>query len=80
MGFDPLFGLDFDLVDLACIKPKILFYTGSLDMHKNVCQIAHNIFLAEKYYSEIIIIDGLDHNYKKECEIIIKLWLENFIK
>jgi len=79
MGFDPLFGLDFELVNINDNKPKILFYTGSLDMHKNVCEIAHNVFVAEKYDSEIIIIDGLNHNYKKECETIINSWLKKFI-
>jgi hypothetical protein len=79
MGFDPYFGLDFDLVKINDNKPKLLFYTGTLDMHKNVCKIAHDVFLAEKYDSSIIIIDGLNHNYKNECEIIIKKWIEENI-
>jgi predicted esterase len=83
MGFDPLFGLDFHLIEEKeekynnIKKPKLLFYTGSLDGHKEVCQLANDIFLAEKYDSEIIIIENLDHNYKKECEPIIKKWIEN---
>ncbi len=79
IGFDPLFGLDFHLVNENDNKPKILFYTGSNDIHKNVCKIAHNIFLAKKYETDIIIIDGLDHNYKKECEPVIKSWIEKLI-
>ena len=79
MGFDPYFGLDFDLVNINDNKPKLLFYTGTLDMHKGVSKIAHDVFLAEKYDSSIIIIDGLDHNYKHECEVIIKNWIEGKI-
>jgi hypothetical protein len=78
-GWDPLFRLDFDLVDKQKRKTKILFYTGTLDGHKSVCEIGHNIFLAEGYDSEIIIIEGLKHNYEKECELRIKKWIEEKI-
>jgi predicted esterase len=79
IGWDPLFELDFYLLDREDKndkKEKILFYTGSLDGHKSVCEAGHNIFLAEGYESEIIIIEGLKHNYEKECELIIKKWIE----
>lgn len=79
IGFDPLFGLDFDMIEDNSKKAKVLFYTGSLDGHKSVCEIAHRVFLAEKYDSSIYIKDELKHNYEKDCEIVIKKWLETKI-
>lgn len=79
IGWDPYFTLDFDLIVNNTKKPKLLFYTGTLDGHKSPCEIAHNIFIAEKYYSEIIIIEKLEHNYEVKCENIIKNWIENNI-
>lgn len=80
IGWDPLFGLDFELIENNYKKSKLLFYTGSLDGHKSVCEIAHNIFLAENYESDIIVIEGLKHKYKKDCEITIKNWIEKKIE
>lgn len=79
IGFDPYFCLDFHLVDTEKRKEKILFYTGTLDIHKSVSEQANNIFKAEGYKTDIIIIDKLDHNYKHECENIIKKWIEDNI-
>ena len=75
LGFDPLFRLDFELVNVNDNKPKILIYTGEFDVHKSVCEQAQQIFSNEGYDAELICVPGLYHGRDKECEQYILQWL-----
>jgi predicted esterase len=74
MGFDPHFYVDFSKA--SCNKPRMLFYTGTFDIHKKVCEEAHELFKSEGYDSELYIENGLEHTYDKACEPYIL----NFLK
>lgn len=77
MGFDPHFCVDFSKAGPLNKKPRMLFYTGTNDVHKEVCEQAHELFKSEGYQSQIYIENGLDHQYDKQCEEYIFKFLEN---
>lgn len=76
MGYDEYFNIPFDKLDDS-IKPKMLFYTGTTDIHKDPCIQAHRIFTNEGFNSSIYIEDGLSHNYSSNCENYIYNFLNS---
>ena len=75
IGYDIRFKIPFELLDQTLKLTPILFYTGSLDIHKIVCEQAHMIFTNEGFKSELYIEPDLSHEYKSSCETYIINWL-----
>jgi predicted esterase len=75
MGFDPHFYVDFRKAGKN--KPRMLFYTGTHDIHKQVCMEAHELFLSEGYCSKLYIENELQHTYDKSCEAYMLNFLRN---
>lgn len=76
LGYDPGLQLNFNLLRSDDVKPPILFYTGEHDLHRVPCEVAKNIFANEGFHVDLIIKEGIGHEYLPSCEPIILDWFK----
>lgn len=72
LGYDKQFYLDFDRLLDSDRRTPILFFTSEYDIHRPVCEQAHELFKNMEFPSELIIVpkDGHIYNYEYESDII----------
>ena len=75
LGFDKLFYLDFDRLKESDRRTPILFFTSEHDIHRPVCEQAHELFTNMEFSSELIVAPHDGHVYNHVYEKDMLDWL-----